>query len=99
MYRMEGIYMYLWIFEYLRYSNEWYLLNIIKYGRSSRTQNGGAVPYVWPYLLGYPLKFRPEKLGTLGPKVLVSLPAKLGGFVRANVGEYSTTMEHMGNIK
>ena len=28
--------------------------------------------------------------------VLVYLPTKLGDFVRANVGKYSSTMEHMG---
>ena len=24
-------------------------------------KNRGTVPYVWPYLVGYSLKFRPEK--------------------------------------
>jgi hypothetical protein len=28
--------------------------------------------------------------------VLVYLPTKLGDFVRANVGKYTSTMEHMG---
>jgi hypothetical protein len=28
--------------------------------------------------------------------VLEYLPTKLGDFVRANVGKYSSTMEHMG---
>jgi len=28
--------------------------------------------------------------------VLVSLPTKLGDFVRANVGQYSSTMDHLG---
>ena len=27
----------------------------------------------------------------------IYLPTKLGDFVRANVGTYSSTMEHMGN--
>jgi hypothetical protein len=30
--------------------------------------------------------------------VLVYLPTKLGDFVRANVGKYSSTMEHMGMV-
>jgi hypothetical protein len=30
--------------------------------------------------------------------VLVYLPTQLGDFVRANVGKYSSTMEHMGVI-
>ena len=30
------------------------------------------------------------------PMVLVYLPTKLDDFVRANVGKYSSTMEHMG---
>jgi hypothetical protein len=30
--------------------------------------------------------------------VLVYLPTKLGDFVRANVGKYSSTMEHTGRI-
>ena len=31
--------------------------------------------------------------------VLVYLPTKLGDFVRANVGKYSSTMEHLGFIE
>jgi hypothetical protein len=31
--------------------------------------------------------------------VLVYLPTKLGDFVRANVGKYSSTMEHLGIVK
>jgi hypothetical protein len=30
--------------------------------------------------------------------VLEYLPTKLGDFVRANVGKYSSTMEHLGTI-
>jgi hypothetical protein len=30
--------------------------------------------------------------------VLVYLPTKLGDFVRANVGTYSSTMEHLGVV-
>ena len=33
---------------------------------------------------------------TMGSMVLVYLPTKLGNFVRANVGKYSSIMEHMG---
>ena len=31
--------------------------------------------------------------------MLVNLPTRLGDFVRANVGKYTSTMEHMGNVK
>jgi len=45
----------------------------------------GIFTYIW-------LIFR-----DMQPMVLVYLPTKLADFVRANVGKYSSTMEHLGH--
>ena len=37
-----------------------------------------------------------RQFSDMQPMVLVYLPTWLGDFVRANVGKYSSTMEHMG---